>query len=180
MTVTERVAALLRARGAETIERLGGTLYAHLERVQDRLGQAGAPPDLQLAGRAHAVYGTDGFDVALLTPDERPLLGDIAGPEVEALVYRYAACDRARTWCDLPATRRVWDRFTGTAEDLADDELRAFADLSLVNELDVAEHAPGFVENHGDYFRRLTAAWQDLLSPAVLDDAHRVFGATSA
>lgn len=180
MTVTERVAELLRARGAEAIEHPGGTLYAHLERVQHRLTALGASPRLQLAGRVHAVYGTDGFDVALLTLDERPLLAEIAGPDVEALVYRYAACDRGKTWRELSSSGWVWDRFTGTAEDLADDELREFADLSLLNELDVAGHAPGFVEQHGEYFRRLTASWQGLLHPTVVQDAYRVFGAISA
>lgn len=141
------------------------------------MARLGAWSELQLAGRAHAVYGTDGFDVALLTLDERPILSGIVGPDVEGMVYRYAACDRARTWRDLPLTRQVRDRFSGTAEDLSDDELRDFADLSLVNELDVAEHAPGFVEAHGDYFRRLTSAWQELLSPAVVHEARRVLGA---
>jgi hypothetical protein len=74
VTAAGRVAELLRARGAEAIEHPGGTLYAHLERVQDRLAALGASPRVQLAGRVHAVYGTDGFDVSLLTLDERPLL----------------------------------------------------------------------------------------------------------
>jgi len=180
MSATERVAELLRARGAETIDHPGGTLYAHLERVQQRLASLGRSTHLQLAGRAHAVYGTDGFDVALLTLEERPLLAEVTGADVERVVYRYAACDRAKTWRELPATRRVWDRFTGTAEELGDDALRDFADLSLVNELDVAEQVPGFVDEHGDYFRRLTASWQELLSPAVAAEASRVFGTTSA
>ncbi|SFU09423.1 hypothetical protein SAMN05660657_05620 [Geodermatophilus amargosae] len=65
------LADLLRARGADTIDHPGGTLGTHLERVQRRLAGLGAPPVLQLAGRAHAVYGTDGFDVALLTLGKR-------------------------------------------------------------------------------------------------------------
>ena len=69
----ERVAQLLRVRGAAAVERPGGTLDAHLEGVQHRLAALGASSALQLAGRAHAVYGTDGFDVALLSLDERPL-----------------------------------------------------------------------------------------------------------
>ena len=174
MAATEQVAQLLRDRGAQTIDHPGGTLYDHLERVQRRLAELGASPRLQLAGRAHAVYGTDGFDIALMTLEERPLLTAIAGRDVEGLVYRYASCDRATTWRELPATRRVRDRFTGTDEVLTDVELREFATLSLVNELDVAEHAPGFIEDHGDYFRRLTSVWAPLLPPAVVADARRV------
>jgi hypothetical protein len=180
MSATERVAELLRARGAETIDHPGGTLYAHLERVQQRLASLGRSTHLQLAGRAHAVYGTDGFDVALLALEERPLLAEVAGADVERVVYRYAACDRAKTWRELSRTGEVWDRFTGATERLAPEDLREFADLSIVNELDVAEQVPGFVDEHGDYFRRLTASWQELLSPAVAAEASRVFGTTSA
>jgi hypothetical protein len=131
---------------------------------------------VQLAGRAHAVYGTDGFDVRLLRPDERPLLAGLIGDDAERLVYRYAACDRDRTWDVLSERRRVHDRFTGDDEELSDEDLRDFADLSLVNELDVAEHAPGFLDRYGSYFRRLTAVWEPLLSPAVVADARRVLG----
>ncbi|WP_456599711.1 DUF6817 domain-containing protein [Blastococcus sp. SYSU DS0616] len=170
----ERLAALLRARGAEEIGHPGGTLAAHLERVQRTLARLGATPDVQLAGRAHAVYGTDGFDVRLLADDERPLLAAIIGAAAEALVHRYGSCDRDRTWEDLASTGLLHDRRTRDVERLDGAQLRAFADLSLVNELDVAEHAPGFVEQHGAYFHRLAEAWAPVLSPAVLTEARRV------
>jgi hypothetical protein len=84
----DAVAALLRSRGAESIDHPGGTLFGHLERVQRRLAGLGAGADLQLAARAHAVYGTDGFDVALLALSERPLLSGLVGDRAERLVYR--------------------------------------------------------------------------------------------
>ncbi|MPQ96673.1 hypothetical protein GB931_01805 [Modestobacter sp. I12A-02628] len=175
-TAEERVAALLRDRGAAGVDHPGGTLDDHLRRVQQRLAALGAPPVVQLAGRAHAVYGTDGFDVVLLGPGERGLLVEAAGPEVEALVHRYGGCDRDRTWPDLATTGRVWSRATGAREVLTGNDLRDFADLSLVNELDVVERAPAVREQHGDYFRRLARAWAPVLSPAVLADAERVLG----
>ncbi|RBY95994.1 hypothetical protein DQ237_12775 [Blastococcus sp. TF02-8] len=175
MDATEQLATLLRARGAGDIAHPGGTLYGHFERVQERLAQLGLPGHVQLAGRAHAVYGTQGFDVRLLDDDERPLLAGIDGAAAEELVHRYGACDRRATWPELAATRRVHDRHTGAAEELDDEELRAFADLSLVNEVDVAEHAPGFLDEHGGYFRRLTEQWAPALSPAVLAEARRAF-----
>lgn len=177
MTAEQRLADLLRERGAESIDHPGGTLYAHLERVQRRLAGLGAPEHLQLAARAHAVYGTDGFAVRLLADDERELLAGVIGSDAERLVHRYGVCDRDRTWPDLPASGRVWDRHTGADEELSGDELRDLADLSLVNELDVAEHAAGFVERYGAFFRRLTGRWTPILSPAVAADARRVFGA---
>lgn len=176
MSIDAALAELLRSRGAETIDHPGGTLYDHLARVQQRLERLGAPVAVQLAGRAHAVYGTDGFAVSLLDLDERPVLADLLGRDVETMVYRYGACHRSRTWGTLADTARVWDRFTGDSEILSQDALTAFADLSIVNELDVAQHSVDFLGRHGDYFRRLTTDWTPLLSPSVLADARRVFG----
>ena len=176
MDATEQLATLLRERGAGDVAHPGGTLSGHLERVQARLTGLGLSTDVQLAGRAHAVYGTQGFDVRLLADDERPLLAGIIGPAAEGLVHRYGACDRDRTWAGLTASGRVHDRHTGTAEELDDDRLRDFADLSLVNEIDVAEHATGFLDQHGPFLRRLTQQWAPVLSPAVLADARRTFG----
>jgi hypothetical protein len=130
--VLAAVTDLLRSRGADRIEHPGGTLDAHLERVRLRLADLGAGLDLQLAARVHAVYGTDGFDVALLSLDERPMLAGLVGRDAELLVYRYGACDRRRTWHALPSTRQVHDRFTGQVEELTDGQARAFAELSLV------------------------------------------------
>ena len=59
---------------------------------------------------------------------------------------------------------------------LTPEEARAFAELSLVNELDVAEHSSGFLDRHGDYFRRLTVGWTPLLGTAVVEEARRVLG----
>jgi hypothetical protein len=176
MTTEATIAELLRGRGAEGIAHPGGTLYDHLARVQQRLARLGASETVQLAGRVHAVYGTDGFAVRLLTLEERPLLADIVGEKAEKLVYQYGACDRGRSWDTLAETARVWDRFSENVHVLDREQLQAFSDLSLVNELDVAEHSPEFLEQHGDYFRRLTDAWEPLLSAPVLADARRVFG----
>lgn len=173
---TPTLDTLLRDRGADGIEHPGGTLGAHLERVERRLAALGLSRTVSLAGRAHAVYGTDGFDVRLLEEDERPLLARIIGADAEALVHRYGACDRRRTWSELPRTGRTWDRWTGTAEELDAGQVRDLADLCLVNEIDVAEHAPDVLERHGEYFRRLTGAWTPVLSPAVAAEAHAVFG----
>ena len=106
--------------------------------------------------------------------DERSVLADLIGADAERLVYRYGSCDRSRTWGELATTHRVIDRFTGTVEVLTTEDARAFAELSLVNELDVAEHAPGFLNQYGRYFRRLTAEWAPLLGATVMAEAQRV------
>ncbi|MGY1715483.1 DUF6817 domain-containing protein [Geodermatophilus sp. SYSU D01106] len=176
MDRTAAIAALLRSRGADDVPHPGGTLSAHLERVQRRLLALGAGEDVALAGRAHAVYGTDGFDVVLVDRADRRLVVEAVGERAEALVYRYGGCDRRRTWDSLAATRTAHDRWTGTAEVLGDDDLRAFADLSLVNELDVAEHDPSVLDRYGGLLRRLAESWRPVLGPAVYAEARRVLG----
>ena len=174
MNDTADVLSLLSARGAAGIDHPGGTLLAHLIRVSHRLSRLSTAQDIQLAGLAHAFYGTDGFTLALLSQDERPQLRDLIGPGAEELVYRYAACDRGRTWRPLAATRQVWSRFDGTATTLDDDELRAFVDLCIVNELDALEHSPELAARHGQAFTTLFDSWRALASPAVMAEADGV------
>jgi hypothetical protein len=166
--------ALLRDQGAELVEHPGGTLYAHLRRVHDRLVTLGLDVDVARAGLTHATYGTDGFDLALLPLTERATLRALIGDSAEWLVYRYGACDRKRTWRALASSFTIWDRFTGTASLAEQGELRPFVDLTIVNELDMLEQDCSAAERYGDYFRSLFASWADLASPAVLDDARRV------
>jgi len=166
--------AFLRERGAESIEHPGGTLYAHLCRVQQRLAALGAVTYLQLAGLTHAAYGTDGFNRALLPWTDRAALRAVVGDEAEDLVYLYGACDRDHTWSTLAGTGTVHDRFTGERRTLDAGQVVPFVDLSIVNELDVIEQNPAMLDRHGDYFRTLFAAWEPVTSPSVADDARRV------
>jgi hypothetical protein len=169
--VEEDVRGLLRQRGAGTVEHPGGTLYEHLLRVHDRLTYLRLGPVVRMAGLAHAVYGTAGFDVVLLDLAERPVLRGLVGEQAEALVYRYGACDRRRTWDRLADTHEVWDRFTGRVEKLAAAQLRPFVDLTVVNELDVVEHAPAIAERHGAYLGELFRSWAGLASGQVTAEA---------
>ncbi|MEV0461043.1 DUF6817 domain-containing protein [Catellatospora methionotrophica] len=175
MTVDD-VKALLRERGAQTIDHPGGTLYTHLVRVHDRLAAHGLPEPTALAGLSHAAYGTDGFDTALLTLDERDLLRAAAGPAAEQLVHRYAATLRRHTWRDLARSRQLHNRLDATVTVLTAAELRPLVDLSIVNELDLCEQAPGVAARYGDHFRTLFASWTDLASPQVTADARTVLG----
>ncbi|GAA3399347.1 DUF6817 domain-containing protein [Cryptosporangium minutisporangium] len=172
MTADRDIRALLRARGAESVPHPGGTLYEHLGRVADRLARHGASADLRRAGLAHAVYGTDGFDVSLVALTERHLVQEAVGPAAEAIVYRYGGCDRTQTWSRLAATRCVVSRFTGDREVLDDDALRDFVDLTLINELDVLERSADVSAAHRDFVRSLVDSWADLASPTVVADAH--------
>jgi hypothetical protein len=164
------VRAWLRERGAETIDHPGGTLYAHLGRVHDRLAELGHGRDVCLAGLAHAAYGTDGFDVTLCDPADREPLRTLVGARAEALIHTYGGCDRSATWAEFGRTRRVVDRWSGQSVVLSEEDATAFADLSIVNELDVSEQDPSIAARYGAYFRTVFSSWQSLASPRLLDE----------
>jgi hypothetical protein len=164
----------LRERGAHDIPHAGGSLFEHLGRVHERLGALGLDDDVRLAGLTHAVYGTDGFGVSLLGVAERRILRVLVGERAESLVYLYGGCDRGRTWRALGSTGVIRSRFTGAVEAPPPADLRAFVDLSIVNELDVAEHDPAIAAKYGDYFRDIFAGWADLASPSVMAEVDAV------
>ncbi|WHT23157.1 hypothetical protein N8J89_19400 [Crossiella sp. CA-258035] len=164
MSADAEVEAWLRHKGTEAIPHPGGTLYAHLCRVRDRLADLGHGSPVQLAGLTHAAYGTDGFGLALLDWQDRAPLRTLIGDPAEELVYRYGSCDRDRSWPRLAAIGEVTDRFTGRVSTLAGARLTEFVDLSIVNELDVIEQDPGLLAKHGDYFRELFTTWTPVAS----------------
>lgn len=166
----EEIRSLLRRREASRIDHPGGTLADHLERVYERLGRLGARDDLRLAGLGHAAYGTDGFALQLVTPAHRQALVAMLGETTEAIIYRYGACDRKKTWPGLATTREVWNRFDGSSEVLGEGDLRDLTDLSIVNEVDVFEQTG----EHGAYLGGLFEAWAPIASPAVFEDARAV------
>jgi len=92
-----------------------------------------------VAGLCHACYGTDGFPVALLALHERALLAHHIGPAAEALVYRYASCDRRTVHPTLgtPGSLRFRDRFTGATSMVAGEDAARFVELTAANELDL-------------------------------------------
>ncbi|MEV4343855.1 DUF6817 domain-containing protein [Actinoplanes sp. NPDC049596] len=173
MSRADVVRAWLRDRNAESIEHAGGSLYEHLNRVRDRVEAHGLGEDEQLAALTHAAYGTDGFPVVLLDVADRQQLRGLIGREAEAMVYRYGGCDRGRTWRALPSTCTVWSRFTGHAEAPTPEQLRAFADLSIINELDVYERSPEIAAKAGDYFRSVFPSWDVIASESVMADCRR-------
>ncbi|MBQ1018725.1 hypothetical protein KBX71_12735 [Micromonospora sp. D93] len=170
MSTDAYVRAWLRQCGTETVQHPGGSLYAHLCRVQERLADLGYGADVQLAGLTHAAYGTDGFDLALLDWKNRAKLRDLIGEAAETLVYLYGACDRKRSWQGLATTGEVTDRFSGQVIRLDADQLTPFIDLSIVNEIDVIEHDPALLDRHGEYFRALFRSWAPAVSPPLVEE----------
>ncbi len=119
---------------------MNGTLLAHLERTEELLDRWGTSADLTLAGLCHAIYGTDGFPVSLLTIDRRDLVSEAIGNEAESIVYFYASCDRKYLYPQIGAegAMTIKDRFTGTITVPTVMQIQLFADLTLANEADVA------------------------------------------
>ncbi|MEU5049348.1 DUF6817 domain-containing protein [Streptomyces sp. NPDC021096] len=169
---------LLRRLGAEGIAHPGGTLLAHLQRVQAQLATWKARPALQLAGLCHALYGTDGFPTALLPLDRRTDLAAVIGPEAEAVVYLYASCDRKATYPAFARADAVFhDRFTGRTHPVEPQPRRDFAELSAANELDLARTDPAFREKWGPELLALFTRFRDWLSDDAWLDCRTVLAA---
>jgi hypothetical protein len=133
------ITALLEQLGADRIAHPGGTLLAHLQRTAQRLASWHERPELIAAGHCHALYGTDGFPHALLSPSERPRLAKLVGAETEALVYTYASCDRSAGY-PLPTRPFIRDRFTNQHVPLTPAAIRDLLTLVRANELDILLH----------------------------------------
>jgi hypothetical protein len=172
------IETFLEEHGAARIPHPGGTLLQHLRRVAACLASWHASSPLRAAGYCHASYGTDGFDTPLMSLSDRPVLQGLIGPEAERLVYIYASCDRAAIYPRLDGTPAVnfRDRFRGEFVALANQELRAFAELTVVNELDVLKHNSELAARHGRSLASLFQRMRPLLSPSAaraVDDQFR-------
>ncbi|MGW5369766.1 VOC family protein [Streptomyces sp. NPDC004009] len=169
---------LLRARGAGETEHPGGTLLNHLNRVAGLLAEWGAGADVQAAGLCHAMYGTDGFDHALMGTDERALLAELIGERAEALVHLYASCDRAVVYPRLGNGKPVVfrDRFTGREHTPPPPDVRAFVEITAANELDVLAHDSDLADRYGPALHRLFTRSRDLLSAAARQACERRLG----
>jgi hypothetical protein len=166
---TRPIHEFLRERGAGRLPHPGGTLHAHLTRVAALLEEWGADEELQAAGLCHAAYGTDGYASALLGLDERPVLRDLIGARAESLVYLYASCDRAAVYPRLGNDGPVpfLNRFSGATRTPPEREIRAFAELTAANELDVVRHHPVVAAEYGPGLLWLFAATRPRLSDAA-------------
>ena len=159
-----RIHEFLDRTGACTTEHPGGTLLSHLHRTADTLQGWGAPDWLVDAARLHAAYGTDGFPQPMQNATRAALIA-VAGPSAEAFAALYCSCDRHASYptflTDAPVTV---DRHDGHATPLPPTELRAFAELTIANELDVFDHSPELAARHAQETARLFQTWLPLVS----------------
>lgn len=177
MVVTADAVTLLRELGAEDIGHPGGTLFDHLVRVHDLLTEWGADTPLRLAGLCHAFYGTDGFPVELYGLDRRAELAAHIGADAEGLVYFYASCDRRASYPEIPYEAGEFvDRFRGARVRPEPRLRRAFAELTVANELDIVRATPLFDELDRTALHDRFVRWNALLSPAANAEVERVLG----
>jgi hypothetical protein len=165
---------LMRRLGAGQVEHLGGDLLSHLVRTEEILRSWDVPEPVALAGLCHATYGTDGFPQALLPTTERATLAAAAGDEAEAITYLYGSCDRAAVTPRLgPPAVRFRDRFDGRESDPPPGHLRAFALVTLANELELVRSGalddPGSRAALADLFARLRPYAGPLADAAVAE-----------
>lgn len=166
--MTRPASQLLRQRNADDIEHPGGNLLQHLARTADLLESWQATPAVVLAGLCHAAYGTDGFAVALFELDERDLLQQVIGREAEALVYRYAACDRGFTYAAaIGGVFGYRDRFTGDEVRLPAAVQAGFVDMTFANELDLYDHSSEFRTTVWPKLVPVFAGYERLANPAA-------------
>lgn len=159
----------LETQGAAEIEHPGGTLLQHLRRTESLLAEWGANEHMKRVALLHATYGTDGFGSSLLKLDDRRVVRDLAGVDVEADVYVYASCDRAKSYPGLAAgDRRVTDRFTGKAIEVSRHRMSHFVELTAANELDVLVHSEQLRALHATGTARWLAACADYLSASAV------------
>ncbi|MFE7776524.1 DUF6817 domain-containing protein [Streptomyces sp. NPDC057445] len=169
---------LLESVGAGEIKHPGGTLLAHLLRVEAKLEQWGAREDVREAGLTHALFAPDGSPdpmYSMLDLSERPRVAKVIGDAAESLVYLYGAMDRKYTYPHLNDESDHWrDRFTGEIRTLSQQQIRDLMEISVANECDIASHNPVFHAKYGPEFLELFTRMRPTLSDDAWDEVQNV------
>ena len=152
--------------GAGDFEHIDGSLIEHLTGTKKLLVSWNASYELQDAGLYHAAYGTAGFDQRLVSDKQRDKISAIIGKSAEAIVYLYCACDRDYFWPQFGRSDSLEfrDRFTGEMTRLSRQELNNFCELTVANELEIANGNQPFIDQHGAELYRLFKNMRQYLS----------------
>ncbi|WP_019505465.1 DUF6817 domain-containing protein [Pleurocapsa sp. PCC 7319] len=151
--------------GAGDFEHLNGSLTSHLEGTYSLLKKWGCSEILCDAGLFHAAYGTAGFDETMVSLDRRSEISELLGEEVEELVYLYCACDREYTYGELiKGSGKYRNRFTSEIFPLEETQVRALAELTVANELELVITSEAFKAKYGKGLYQLFEGIQPYLS----------------
>lgn len=168
----------LSALGAGEFEHINGQLIDHLEGTKSLLEQWHAPTVLQDAGLYHAAYGTAGFEESFTSTARRQDIAFIIGKEAEDIVYTYCACDRDYFWPQFstPNSLQFRNRFSGELLQLTHQQLCHFCELTVANEIEIAQGNSDFINSHGDYLLALFTNMQPYLSKQARSSIQIILG----
>lgn len=93
----EKLSGFLSNRGAARIAHQEGSLHDHLVRTFSILESRGFEEQVCFGGGLHAIYGTNAFAHALMTPADRATIASRFGAEAERLAYLFSVLDRPGT-----------------------------------------------------------------------------------
>ncbi|WP_437965339.1 DUF6817 domain-containing protein [Sorangium sp. So ce260] len=176
----EQSVELLVSLGAGTVKHPGGTLLAHLLRVETMLRKWGASDEVREAGLLHALFAPDGSPdpyYTMLSLGERPRVAALIGSYAEELVYFYGACDREYTYPRLMEPSDQWrDRFTNEIKTPSEERLRGLMEITAANEVDIASHNPAFRARYGADLYELFSRTRPLLSAGAWAHCQAVLG----
>jgi hypothetical protein len=168
MNQSEYLFAELQALGAGEFEHLNGSLAAHLRGTESLLRKWDARETVCIAGLYHAVYGTDGYNPALVGVDMRQRIAALIGQEAEELAYLYGACNRKTYYPRIGTDAQLLfaNRFTNTEYAISNEQLRDLCELILANELEIAQGSEEFRNKHGAILGKLFNRMEGLVSEA--------------
>ena len=166
----------LETLGAGALRHVNGPLLSHLKGTRDLLRKWGNPEALCNAGLYHAVYGTAGFEPALLDVKDRGAGAALLGEDAERIVYVFAACDREYFYKQLlkPEEPAYRDRFTGAIYRLNPEAFRDICELTLANELEILAAAPGPNRSCGRHLDRVLGRMTAHASQGAREDYRRL------
>ncbi len=164
--------------GAGDFEHWNGSLINHLKGTYALLKSWGTQPALCIAGLYHAVYGTSGFDEVMVSDSHREKIKKIIGEQSENIVYTYCACDRDLFWPQIgnDANPLFLDRFTGQKYHLSFQELKWFCELTVANELEIANDNNEFIKKYGPSLKPLFLRMKPYISKQAVSHVDIIFG----
>jgi hypothetical protein len=168
----------LQALGAGEFEHLNGSLAAHLRGTETLLREWSACEAVSIAGLYHAVYGTDGYNPALVGISMRKHIASLLGKDAEELAYLYGACNRRLYYPRIGTESQLIfaDRFTNTEYLISNEQLRDLCELILANELEIAQGSADFRAQHGANLSKLFMRMEGLVSETGFKTFRKVLG----
>ncbi|WP_200890407.1 DUF6817 domain-containing protein [Pseudoalteromonas luteoviolacea] len=161
---------VLESLNAGDFQHLNGDLERHLKGTASILESWGASEVLQTAGLFHAAYGTAGFDMNMVSLEQRDSIAKTIGKDQEALVYLYCSCDREFVFRQFGHQDKIQfkDRFNGRFFPLDIHRTKMFCELTVANELELVYSSEAFKQEHGKGLYHLFVRMEAYLSHSAI------------